>query len=117
MPLGDRIRSLRNERNWSQTDLATRIGADTGQISRYETGKMAPGADVIVKLAEALDVSCDHLLIDAAPRRPFAPPDHHLGDRLAQLDELTDEDRTALLHMLDALIAKNRVRNALRDAS
>jgi len=63
---------------------------------------MAPGADVIVKLAETLDVSCDHLLIDAAPRRPFAPPGHHLGDRLAQLD---------------ALIAKNRVRNALREAS
>ncbi len=115
MPLGDRIRELRKEHGWSQSDLAAKIGADTGQISRYETAKMTPGADAVVKIAEALDVSCDYLLVDDAPRRAFRSPDTILGDRLTGLDELTDEDRHALLHMLDALLAKNRVRNALRE--
>lgn len=117
MPLGERIRALRTEHGWSQADLAAKLGADTGQISRYETAKMTPGADVVVKLAEALDVSCDHLLVDDAPRRPFRAPDTNLGDRLNGLNELTDDDWTALNHILDALLAKNRVRNALRDAS
>lgn len=113
MPIGERIKQLRGEHRWSQGDLATKIGADAGQISRYENAHIAPSADAIVRIAEALDVSCDYLLVDDAPRRPFRAPDHALGDRLAGLDELTAEDLTALLHMLDALVAKNRVQAAL----
>jgi transcriptional regulator with XRE-family HTH domain len=114
MPIGERIKQLRGEQRWSQADLATKIGgADAGQISRYENGHIAPSADAIVRLAEALDVSCDYLLVDDAPRRSFRAPEHVLGEHLAGLDELTDEDLHALLHMLDALVAKNRVKAAL----
>lgn len=60
-------------------------------------------------------MSCDYLLVEGAPRRPFRSPDHVLGDRLTGLDELTEEDLAALLHVLDALVAKNRVKAALTD--
>ena len=113
MPIGERIKALRSEQRWSQPDLAAKIGADAGQISRYENSHIAPSADAIVRLAEALDVSCDYLLVDDAPRRPFRSPDHVLGHRLTGLDELTEDDLAALLHILDALVAKNRVKAAL----
>lgn len=110
MPIGERIKQLRSEHRWSQGDLATKINADAGQISRYENAHIAPSADAIVRIAEALDVSCDYLLVDNAPRRPFRSPEDTLGHRLAGLDELTPDDLTALTHMLDALVAKNRLR-------
>lgn len=110
MALGERIRTLRKERSWSQGDLGERIGADAGQISRYENDKITPSADVVVKLAQALDVSCDHLLVDTAPRRPFNAPENALGDNLAALDELSDDDRAALLNHLDALVTRTRLR-------
>ncbi len=114
MPIGERIKQLRGEHRWSQGDLAAKIGgADAGQISRYENSHIAPSADAIVRIAEALDVSCDYLLVDDAPRRPFRAPEHALGDRLGGLDELTPDDLAALLHILDALVAKNRVHAAL----
>ncbi len=113
MPIGERIKNLRSERRWSQGDLAQRIGADAGQISRYENGHIAPSADAIVRLAEALDVSCDYLLIEGAPRRGFPSAADIVGERLAGLDELDDEDLRALMHMLDAMVAKNRVTAAL----
>jgi transcriptional regulator with XRE-family HTH domain len=114
MPIGERIKQLRSEQRFSQADLAAKIGgADAGQISRYENGHIAPSADAIVRIAEALDVSCDYLLVDDAPRRPFRAPEHVLGGRLTGLDELADEDLAALLHVLDALVAKNRVKAAL----
>lgn len=59
MPLGDRIRAMRKERDWSQADLAAKIGADARQMSRYENSKITPSADAVVKIADALDVSCD----------------------------------------------------------
>lgn len=115
MPIGERIKQLRAEHRLSQADLASKIGGtDAGQISRYENGHIAPSADAIVRIAQALDVSCDYLLVDDAPRRPFRAPEHALGERLAGLDELTDEDLAALLHVLDALVAKNRVKAALK---
>lgn len=114
MPIGERIKALRSEHRWSQGDLAAKIGADAGQISRYENGHIAPSADAIVRLAEALDVSCDYLLVDDAPRRPFRVPEDILGERLAGLDELDEEDLHALMHVLDALVAKNRVTSALK---
>lgn len=36
-----------------------------------------------------------------------------LGERLAQLDQLTPDDRAALIHILDHMLANNRARAAL----
>jgi transcriptional regulator with XRE-family HTH domain len=113
MPLGEKIRQLRGERSWSQGELAARLGGDPGQISRCETGKISPSIDVVVKLAEAFDVSADYLLIDGAARRPLHAPTDLLGERLAQLDQLTPDDRAALIHILDHMLANNRAGAAL----
>ena len=115
MPIGERIKALRAEQHLSQGDLAAKIGgADAGQISRYENGHIAPSADAIVRIAEALDVSCDYLLVDDAPRRPFRAPTDALGESLAGVEELDEEDMAALVHVLDALVANNRVKAALK---
>jgi transcriptional regulator with XRE-family HTH domain len=106
MPIGERIKQLRSEHRLSQGDLA----ADAGQISRYENGHISPSADAIVRLAEALDVSCDYLLVEDAPRRPFRSSSDVLGDRLAGLSELAGDDLSSLLNVLDALVAKNRLK-------
>lgn len=108
--LSERIKQLRKERKWSQGELAAKINADAGQISRYENGHIAPSADAIVRLAEALDVSCDYLLIDSAPRRPLHTPENILGERVAGLAELTDEDLASLLNVIDGLVAKTRLK-------
>jgi transcriptional regulator with XRE-family HTH domain len=115
MPIGERIKALRGEHRLSQADLAAKIGgADAGQISRYENGHISPSAEAVVRIAQALDVSCDYLLVEDAPRRPFRAPEDALGERLAGLDELDDDDMAALTHVLDAFVAKNRVRAALK---
>jgi transcriptional regulator with XRE-family HTH domain len=111
MPIGERIKTLRSEQRWSQGDLATKIGADPGQISRYENGHIAPSADAIVRLAEALDVSCDYLLVDDAPRRPFRSPiEDALGDNLAAIAELGDDDLHSVQNFVDALITRARLK-------
>jgi transcriptional regulator with XRE-family HTH domain len=92
MPIGERVKRLRAEHRLSQGELAASIGADAGQISRYENGHISPSADAIVRLAQALDVSCDYLLVEDAPRRPFRSSGDVLGDRLAGLSELSGDD-------------------------
>src|ERR1700685_331177 len=85
MPLGERIRQLRKEAQLSQAELGEKIAVDPGRVSRYEAGRITPSAEALVRLAEVLNVSIDHLLVDDIPRRPLHSSEDVLGDRLANL--------------------------------
>lgn len=117
VPLGERIKDLRKEHGWSQAELAQKVGAESQRISRYETGKLTPSIPALVRLAEALDTSIDYLVIDDAPRRPLQGADLHLAERIIELGQLDDTDRQAVLHIIEGLIAKNRVKAAFSQAS
>jgi transcriptional regulator with XRE-family HTH domain len=110
MLLGERIKALRKEKGWSQGELAEKVATDGRQISRYENGHITPSADVLVKLAQVFDVSVDYLLIEDAPRRPLKVEDPGLLERLQDVQYLTDEDRASVLHILDALVAKSKIK-------
>lgn len=110
LPLGERLKQLRQERGWSQAELAAKVGADAGQISRYENGRMTPSAEAVVKIAEVLDVTTDYLLVETSPRRSPHAPENILGDRLAVVAELADDDLGVLRSVIDGLVAKTRLR-------
>jgi transcriptional regulator with XRE-family HTH domain len=111
MPIADRIKQLRTEAGLSQAELAELVGgSDARQISRYEHGRITPSLDVAIRIAQALNVSLDYLAIEDIPRRPLHIADHGLAQRLGQLAELDDDDRQSLLHMLDALLTRKRLR-------
>ncbi len=69
-----------------------------------------------MKLAQALNVSCDYLLVDDAPRRPFRTP-RRPSARLATVAELADDDLELVTRFIDALVTKTRLRNLQADAS
>lgn len=117
MSLRDRVHEPRKERGWSQAELATKIGGDAGQISRYENGRITPSADAIVRIAEVFDVSTDYLLIDAAPRRPLHGPEDALGPKLAELTHLDDNERALVLGVIDAVTTKAKLRAITGTAS
>lgn len=60
--LGQRIKSLRNARDWSQQALADASGLDRTYISAVEHGKQNLTIGAMLKLADALDVELPELL-------------------------------------------------------
>jgi transcriptional regulator with XRE-family HTH domain len=112
--LGERLKALRLEKGLSQGELAEMVGGDGRQISRYENGHITPSAEVLAKLAQALDCSVDYLLFEHAPRRPLTVEDG-FANRLHDLKLLSEEDKASVLHILDALLAKNRIRSLAKD--
>lgn len=60
----------RAKKELTQEQLAERIGTYKGQISNWESNRRAMGADVLVALAEALDIEPSDLFRD--PERPSA---------------------------------------------
>lgn len=59
--LGHRVRDLRAKRQMSQTQLATTTGLSGSYVSLIESGRRTPGADVLQRIADALDCSVVYL--------------------------------------------------------
>ncbi len=108
--LGNRIKDLRKEKCWSQDEFAANAKIDGRQVSRYENDRVVPSIEVVIKIATAFDVSLDYLLLDDAPRRALAAPTSRLVDRIRELGELSEDDEKSLLHLLDAIEAKNKLK-------
>ncbi|MCI3206540.1 MULTISPECIES: helix-turn-helix transcriptional regulator [Pandoraea] len=58
---GSRVRHIRSVRGWSQAHLADLLGMAKAQLSRYEVGRSAPRAEVVVRIASVLGVSAKWL--------------------------------------------------------
>ena len=116
MSLGQRLKALRKENGWSQDELAYHAKIDGRQVSRYENDKVMPSIEVVIRMAKAYDVSIDFLLIDDAPRRPLTTPDDNgLIERLHDVQQLSEQDRQSLLHILDARVAKKRLKELAKE--
>lgn len=64
--IGQRIRKYRKAHQFSQEELAERVGISTTHMSHIETGNTKLSLPVLVSLAAALEAGTDDLLFDNA---------------------------------------------------
>lgn len=71
--LGKRIRKYRKAANLTQRELAEIIDCSDGHIGQIERAVGIPSLEIVVKIANALKVSLDQLMIDslAEPERYY----------------------------------------------
>lgn len=75
MVIGDRLRSVREEKKLSQGDVEKRTGLLRCYISRVENGHTVPAVETIEKFARALEVPVYRLFYDGdnPPELPNLP--------------------------------------------
>ena len=62
MNFGEKLKQLRQERAWSQPELADAIGIEQSYLSKLENDKSAPSPDMLNRILEAFDIDIDTLL-------------------------------------------------------
>lgn len=67
----NRIRELRKENRWLQSDLAVRLHTTQQSVARYETGERGLDVETILKLCEIFGCTADYLL----GRSPMPSPE------------------------------------------
>jgi transcriptional regulator with XRE-family HTH domain len=72
MMIGDRLRALRVEKNFSQGDIEKRTGLLRCYLSRVENGHTVPAIETLEKMARALEVPLYVLFYDG--EKPPAVP-------------------------------------------
>ena len=60
----NRIREVRRSKNLSQLALAEKAGISRVSVQRYETNGTVPSAEVLYRVAKALDTTIDNLIGD-----------------------------------------------------
>lgn len=60
--MGLRIKKAREEKGYNQTELADIVGVKPAAISQYESGSRIPSTQVLIKLADVLEVTTEFLL-------------------------------------------------------
>lgn len=69
--LGERIKKYRTERGYTQAQLAKRLYLTPQAVSKWENGLSVPDAEMLKRLAQALQVTPD-LLLGVSARGPAA---------------------------------------------
>ena len=59
---GLHLRSLREQRGWSQQELADRANITKKTVYRVETAQASPTLDVLICIAEGLEISLQELV-------------------------------------------------------
>ena len=109
--LGERIVFLREEHNISQKELAITVQITAATLSRYENNISEPNADIICRLANALNTSTDFLLglCDVYRSYPSGPKSNQLTSReyrlLKSFRLLSSEDQIRAEERIETLLS------------
>ena len=83
--LSDQIRALRRARGMSQEELAARLHVVRQTISKWEKGLSVPDAEMLLRLAEALDTTVSQLLGADIPEDEDGR--NELAEQLSRINE------------------------------
>lgn len=72
--IANRLYELRKSCNYSQEELADKIGVSRQAVSKWERAEASPDTDNLILLAKLYNVSLDELLSTSEPVEPAARP-------------------------------------------
>ena len=75
-----RIKDLREDHDYTKTQIAQKIGITQRKYSYIETGTQQLTADILIMLSDVYNVSTDYILCqtDFASKYPDAPDTHKI---------------------------------------
>jgi len=108
--LGKRVVELRKKKGLSQSDLANQVGISYAQVGRYETKGAQPPAEVLKKIADALDSTVDYLISgDTDEKAVSTLKDAELLQQFRAVEQMDEDDKMTVKKLIDAFITKRKI--------
>jgi len=107
MNFGDNMMLLRKKKKLSQAALGRLINTSGDVIGRYERGDITPSIDVVIKIADTLEVSIDYLI-----GKSNLQLDREAIKRLESISELSEQNKSFILNMIDMALRDFKTKKA-----
>ena len=98
--LGSNLIITRRKRKMTQAALGKAIGTSGDVVGRYERGDIIPSIEVVVKMADVLDVSVDYLV----GRIGIDLSEQEVIDRIEAISKLNTGDQAFLFRLVDMVL-------------
>jgi transcriptional regulator with XRE-family HTH domain len=108
MTLGENITAERKKKGISQNELGKAVGTSGDIIGRYERDEVKPSIEVVIKIADTLDVSIDYLV-----GKSNVVIDANTLKRIQDIDKLNLKDKELVFEFLDSFISNRKIKKAL----
>jgi transcriptional regulator with XRE-family HTH domain len=105
MNIGDKITTLRKQKDMSQTDLGKAVGVSREIIGRYERNEVLPSIEVAAKIANALEVSLDFLAGNTDQLL-----EKNIIQRISDIQKLPQDDKAHLFALMDAFLRDHKTK-------
>jgi len=116
--IGDNIRRIREQKGFSQKEIAVAIEAAPTQYSRVETGKVSPSLKTLTKIAKVLDVPLDNLVnADSNKTQEITIKDKSLFEKVRLIDQLPESEKNMVLQIIDLALSKKKFKELLKEIS
>lgn len=115
LSLGKKIKQLRAEKGFSQSDLEKKCGVNSKLLSKYENERIMPTADTLRKIAQGLEISSDYLIFDNVPKDGLCQlRDLELFEKFKEVERLDPENKNLIKNIIDAVLIKTKVMEAVK---
>ena len=113
MVFNERVALIRESRGMTRVELGNLIGLSNNMIGKYERGEVTPPLEVASQIAEVLNCSLDYLvgLTEENPEKSQDEIPGKLKPAIAKLEQLSPADRTLMMSVMDAFIAKAKLQS------
>jgi transcriptional regulator with XRE-family HTH domain len=107
---GQRLKKLRQEKGYSQSELSNLVDLHYTNLGKYERGQAKPSAEMLKKLAEALSVSTDYLYNGKQENAAMADlKDKELLELFQKTEKLNDEDKFVIKKLLISFLKNKEI--------
>jgi transcriptional regulator with XRE-family HTH domain len=114
MSLADRLKQVRKDKELSQQQLADLSNVHISNIGRYERGDAQPSAELLNRIARALEVSPDFLMNGTIEdKAENSLNDNDLLNQFRKVEKLPDDKKRLVKEFLDAFLFKYNIQQQI----
>lgn len=113
MTVGEKIRRLRRQNDWTQQELGRRSGIDGKNVSAYESGRLNATPKTLARFANAFGVTIEELQSEEPIELTLNSEDPELIRLASEVSKLSEPEREHARWFLSLMIKQNRLQQVL----
>lgn len=112
MSLADNIKTIREEKNFKQIEVANHIGVDKSAYSKIEKGLRSLTVDELQKMAQLFNLTTDQIINynGEMPKEVFIE-DKSVIEQMRLIQQLDEEDKQTIFRLIDKMLTNKKFKD------
>ncbi len=112
MNLAENIKTIREEKNLKQIDVAAHIGVDKSAYSKIEKGTRSLTVEELQKMAQLFNLTTDQIInYDGKMPKEVVIEDNTAVEQMRLIQQLDEEDKQTIFKLIDKMLTNKKFKD------